>query len=160
MIRAICIFLCLCVAASADDIDVTKALQWCRPGAKYDVAGETYAGIAWKDESQSKPTEQEVLAAWNEYVADRTARAAAAAARKVWTDAGAFWAEFTPTEKAAIVTSEVTGIKVLYAELTMWRGEVWSDDPAGGGRVIQGLDALIAAGILTEQRKTEILAKP
>lgn len=76
--------------------------------------------------------------------------------RKIWSDKSKFWDEFTNAEKAAILTSEHSGIKVLWSDLTMWPGEVWSDDP----KVQQGLSGLVAVGILTESRKTEIFAKP
>jgi hypothetical protein len=75
--------------------------------------------------------------------------------RKIWPDKSKFWNEFTPVEKAAILTSEHSGIKVLWSDLTMWPGEVWSDD----SRIQQGLSGLVAVGILTESRKTEILTK-
>lgn len=93
-------------------------------------------------------------------VTPKTADQLAADARKVWPDAGTFYAEFTPEEKMAIIASEVPEIKFLLAELQMWRGPVWSDDPAGGNRVQLALDGLVLAGILTEERKAGILAKP
>lgn len=73
--------------------------------------------------------------------------------RKIWQDAAAFWLEFTDTEKLAIIESEAPGIKLLREELRLWRGEVWSDDE----RVVQGIRGLWAVGILTEQRKDQIL---
>jgi len=85
----------------------------------------------------------------------REAQLAASINRKIWPDKSKFWDEFTPVEKAAILTSEHSGIKVLWSDLTMWPGEVWSDD----SRIHQGLSGLVAVGILTESRKTEILAK-
>jgi len=75
--------------------------------------------------------------------------------RKIWPDKSKFWNEFTPAEKAGILTSEHSGIKVLWSDLTMWPGEVWSDD----SRIQQGLSGLAAVGILTESRKTQILTK-
>jgi hypothetical protein len=75
--------------------------------------------------------------------------------RKIWPDKSKFWDEFTADEKAAILTSEHSGIKVLWSDLTMWPGEVWSDD----SRIQQGLSGLAAVGILTESRKTEITTK-
>jgi len=70
-------------------------------------------------------------------------------------DKSKFWDEFTNAEKAAILTSEHSGIKVLWSDLTMWPGEVWSDD----SRIQQGLSGLVAVGILTESRKSQILTK-
>lgn len=76
-------------------------------------------------------------------------------ARKVWLNKALFWAEFTEAEKVSILTSENAGVKVLYSDLTMWSGEVWSDD----AKIVQGLSGLVALGILTEERKTLILSK-
>jgi hypothetical protein len=73
--------------------------------------------------------------------------------RKIWPTVADFWSEFTDTEKLAIADSTIDGIKLLREELRMWRGEVWSDDQ----RVQQGLGGLVALGILTDERKTEIL---
>jgi hypothetical protein len=94
-----------------------------------------------------------VNGAW--VVRDKTAEEIAAEARKIWADKSKFWNEFTADEKAAILTSEHGGIKVLHSDLTMWPGEVWSDD----SRIQQGLSGLVAVKILTESRKTEILTK-
>jgi len=88
-------------------------------------------------------------------IIDKTQAEIAADSRKIWPDKSKFWEEFTPTEKAAILTSEHSGIKVLWSDLTMWPGEVWSDD----SRIQQGLSGLVAVKILTESRKTEILTK-
>jgi hypothetical protein len=74
--------------------------------------------------------------------------------RKVWPNAHAFWESFTPPEQLAILSSEVDQIRLLDRALVLWQGELWSDDP----RVQQGLDALVAIGILTESRRDEILA--
>ena len=40
--------------------DIGDALVELRPGAQWGVRGNTYAGIEWLDESQTKPTETEV----------------------------------------------------------------------------------------------------
>jgi hypothetical protein len=88
-------------------------------------------------------------------IIDKTQAEIAADSRKIWADKSKFWNEFTPTEKAAILTSEHGGIKVLHSDLTMWPGEVWSDD----SRIQQGLSGLAAVGILTESRKSQILTK-
>lgn len=42
--------------------DVTKALLKLRPGAKWTVDGNSYAGITWLDDSQTKPSEEEINA--------------------------------------------------------------------------------------------------
>jgi hypothetical protein len=88
-------------------------------------------------------------------VIKKTAEEIAADSRKIWPDKSKFWNEFTLTEKAAILISDHSGIKVLWSDLTMWPGEVWSDD----SRIQQGLSGLVAVKILTESRKTQILTK-
>jgi hypothetical protein len=77
----------------------------------------------------------------------------AAAARKVWPTVAEFWGEFSDADKLAILASDIGGIILLREELRMWRGEVWSDDE----RVQQGLGGLVAVGILTTERREEIL---
>lgn len=42
--------------------DVTKALLKLRPGAKWTVDANSYAGITWLDDSQTKPSEEEINA--------------------------------------------------------------------------------------------------
>ena len=42
------------------NIRITDALQALRPNSEYSVAGNVYSGIDWLDESQTKPTEDEV----------------------------------------------------------------------------------------------------
>ncbi len=107
--------------------------------------------------------ETQAAAVWGQgewLVRDLTADELAAKTRKVWPDRGAFWAEFTIQEKAAILgNSGNPTIGLVLEELRMWNGEVWSDDPNGGGRVMMGLTALVGAGIISEERKAEVLAK-
>lgn len=73
-------------------------------------------------------------------------------ASKQWDRVDEFWAELTPEEQLAIMDSQVPGIRLLYAQLQMWRGRVDSSDP----RVADGLDGLVAVGILTPARRQEI----
>lgn len=73
---------------------------------------------------------------------------------KVWPSKAEFWAEFTAPEKAAIITSSDIGIRLLDKELTMWTATVRADD----ARILAGLTALTAAGILTTERSTAILS--
>lgn len=40
-----------------------SAIQHLRPSARWTICGGTYAGLAWQDQAQSKPTEEEVDAA-------------------------------------------------------------------------------------------------
>ena len=76
-----------------------------------------------------------------------------ASTQKVWLTVADFWAEFTSSEQIVIIDSTDSNIRLLLEALRMWRGEVWSDDP----RVTNGLDALVAAGIITTERRQEII---
>ena len=42
--------------------DITHALQLLKPAAEWALRGDDYSGIEWLDESQTKPTEDEVTA--------------------------------------------------------------------------------------------------
>ena len=75
--------------------------------------------------------------------------------RKVWPTVADFWNEFTNQEKYDIETSSDGEIIVIRADLKLWVKEVWSDDL----RVIAGLDKLVASGIISSERKLEILEK-
>ncbi len=74
-------------------------------------------------------------------------------AQKRWTDAEHFVAQFTLEEMAGIGLSREPTVAALYVLLSGWRSAVHSDDP----RVIQGLDALVAAGVLTPERRAAII---
>jgi len=43
-----------------NNITLNTALQTLKPGAIWILRGDTYAGLDWKDEVQTKPTEQEL----------------------------------------------------------------------------------------------------
>lgn len=43
-------------------ITIPDALQSLRPGAEWALRGDSYDGLEWLDETQSQPTEAEVLA--------------------------------------------------------------------------------------------------
>ena len=42
--------------------DIASALSELKPGAQWSCLGDTYAGITWSDESQTKPTEDQITA--------------------------------------------------------------------------------------------------
>ena len=42
--------------------DIPTALHNLKPGAEWELIGETYSGLNWLDKSQTKPTESEVNA--------------------------------------------------------------------------------------------------
>jgi hypothetical protein len=75
--------------------------------------------------------------------------------RKIWLNSAAFLAEFTMPELAAVELSTDPTIAALRLLLASWPADIYSDDP----RIIGGLSALVAAGIITEARRGEILAK-
>lgn len=125
-------------------VDIQTVIPLIRPGSIWRVNGEEYSGLIWIADGTGggKPTYAEILAAWSPI-----------AGRKVWPNAMEFWNEFTDQEKQAVTTSEDTLIKLVLEELRLSRGEIWSDDPRLGA----GLDAAIAAQIITTERKIEIL---
>lgn len=43
-------------------IDIVKALQSLRPGAEWSLHGSDYNNLEWLDNSQTKPTEEEIQA--------------------------------------------------------------------------------------------------
>jgi hypothetical protein len=125
------------------NMDLPNAISYARPNTQWTLNGNTLDDLTWIGPGEP-PTMEELEAAW-----------AQLKARKIWPDKSRFWNEFTADEKSAILTSEHGGIKVLHSDLTMWPGEVWSDD----SRIQQGLSGLVAVKILTESRKTQILTK-
>lgn len=72
---------------------------------------------------------------------------------KRWPDTEHFLAEFTLEEMAGIGLSRDPTVAALYVLLSGWRSAVHADDP----RVTQGIDALVAAGILTPERRAAII---
>jgi hypothetical protein len=88
-------------------------------------------------------------------VTDKTPEELAADARKVWPTSAKYLLEFTLPEMSAISLSEDPTIAALRLLLATWDTEVWSDDP----RVVAGLDAIQAAGIIDAARRAQILAK-
>jgi hypothetical protein len=124
-------------------MDISRTLAHLRPGAQWSMTGNSIEGLQWQGPGDA-PTQEELEAGWAELEA-----------RKIWPNAGTFWAEFTQEEKTAIVTSTIPDIKVLYADLQMWPGEVWSTDD----KLQAGLNGLQLVTILTAERKAAILAK-
>lgn len=129
-------------------MDLTIALHKCRPGAQWSNFNDDYNLLVWNDKIQTKPTFQELQQAYIEALQEINAR-------KVWTSRVEFWNEFSMQEKIDIAASTNSMVRFFFAELTIWNGEVWSDDP----RVQSGLDLLVSETVITNQRKQEILAK-
>lgn len=116
-------------------------------GRKVRIVGdqiEYLDGLPPPTEAELDASRAAAEAAWN----------AAQNPPKVWPDTEQFLAEFTPPEMAKIGLSMEPTIAGLRFLLSGWRSAVHSDDP----RVQQGLDALVAAGILTTERKLSILS--
>lgn len=47
-------------------MNLPAILDSIRPGASWELHGEEYSGLIWKDEIQSQPSEEECEAAWVE----------------------------------------------------------------------------------------------
>jgi hypothetical protein len=86
---------------------------------------------------------------------DIAEKAEAIAARKIWQDSAHFLESFSLAETAAISISSDATIAALRLILATWGNEIWSDD----ARIVAGLDALVAAQIITTQRREAIIAK-
>lgn len=73
---------------------------------------------------------------------------------KVWFNVQQFMAEFTMEEMAVIALSTDPTIAALRLQLTTWFSTIESNDI----RVVTGLNKLVELGILSEERKNEIIA--
>ena len=96
-----------------------------------------------------------LLDEWAQAAYDRQQAEAAAAARKVWPDAAAFVAAFSPLEIVTIARSTDDTLTYLDYVLKTWQGPLYFDDP----RVQAAFARLLSLGILTEERVSQILAK-
>jgi hypothetical protein len=83
------------------------------------------------------------------------ARESAQDDRKIWPNAAAFLGEFSMSELAAIELSANPIIAALRLVLAAWTADVWSDDE----RIQMGMDALVDAGILAQERADSILGQ-
>jgi hypothetical protein len=75
-------------------------------------------------------------------------------ARKSWASSYAFLEEFTLPEQTALANN--LALAGLALQIAAWRGEVWADDP----RLVAGLDALEAYGIISSEKRAAIAANP
>jgi len=101
--------------------------------------------LVWTDTSCTRDWE----------IRDMTAVELADSLRKVWPNTQAFLAEFTIAELAGIGLSTDPTIAALRLMLSVWSGQIYSDDQ----RVETGLAALHLAGIITADRRAQILSK-
>lgn len=127
------------------NIPITLSTKY--PNAEWSLTANDYNTLIWKGPGE-KPTLEELQIAYDELMQ-------ILAVRKVWNSRVEFWNTFTVQEKIAIASSTNDMVKYFFAELTIWNGEVWSDDP----RVQQGLDLLVNEQIITSERKQQILSK-
>ena len=132
-------------------MDLSIVIDKLVPGADYRRADDLATLTETWVDPRPIPSEEEINAAWAEIEAEQ----ALVASRKIWATAADFYAEFTGTEKYLIQSSTVPAIVVARGDLAMWRGDVWSDNVD----VLAGLDAMVEAGVITAERKIEILKK-
>lgn len=102
----------------------------------------------------------DTLAQWAQFELGRqealnALAAEAASGRKTWPNVAAFLSSFTMPELAGISLSTDPTLAALRILLLSHPDEVWSDDP----RILAGLDALVAAGVITKARRAEIVAR-
>lgn len=115
-------------------------------GRKVRIVGDVIEyldGLPAPTEAELDATRDDAEAAWLE----------AQSPVKIWPDAERFVAEFTLAEMASIDLSSDTTIAALRFMLSTWHSPVHANDP----RVITGLDALVSNGIISAERKAEIL---
>ena len=98
-------------------------------------------------------TETSVTRDWQ--IRDMTASELADSIRKTWQHCQQFIAEFTMAEISAISLSTDPTIAALRLILSTWLNSVYSDDT----RIVAGLDAIQTAGIITAERRVQILTK-
>ena len=129
-------------------LQLAKILEIIFPQGQWSTKDSQIVAIP---ESAEMPTEEQMAAALESVEAQQSLTSA----RKIWPTVADFYAEFTPTEKYLIQSSTIPAIVVARGDLAMWRGDVWSDN----ADVLAGLDAMVTAGVLTAERRAEILAK-
>lgn len=66
--RLILFLLTVVSATASQPVDFARALEYLRPNAQWSC-GETYASIVWHDQTQTKPTEAELEAAYEQVLA-------------------------------------------------------------------------------------------
>lgn len=98
-------------------------------------------------------TETSVTRDWE--IRDMTPTELPDSIRKTWATSQAFLSEFTIGEMAGIGLSAGPTIAALRLMLSAWSGQIYSNDE----HVVTGLAALHLAGIITAERRAQILAK-
>ncbi len=122
-------------------MDIPRALQHLRPGSQWTLNGDSYDGLQWFGPGQP-PTLAELEQAWAEIQSV-----------KIWPTIQQFMECFTMSEKAAIGLSTDPTIAALRIDASTWLTPVHSND----SRVVMGLDKMVELGIISADRKTEII---
>jgi hypothetical protein len=52
-------------------MDIPQAINRCRPNTEWTLNGEEYSGLVWLDSTSEKPTENELISAWNQVLAEK-----------------------------------------------------------------------------------------
>ena len=52
-------------------MDIPQAINRCRPNAEWTLNGDDYSGLVWLDNSSEKPTENELISAWEQVLAEK-----------------------------------------------------------------------------------------
>lgn len=123
------------------EIDIAQCMAHCRPNAQWNLNGNTLGGLQMLDGS-SPPTLEELEDAW-----------AAMTPMLGWPSVQQFMAAFTDAELATIASSDNAMVKGLTFKLSGWRDRVLADDT----RIQQGLNLLVQLGLISAERKTEII---
>ena len=89
-------------------------------------------------------------------IRDMTPAELAESLRKVWPSAIQFLGQFTMPELGGIGVSIDPVIAAMRLILSSWIGPIYSDDP----RVVVGLAAIEAAGIISAERRAQIVPAP
>jgi len=52
-------------------MDIPQAINRCRPNTEWTLNGEEYSGLVWLDSTSEKPTENELISAWGQVLAEK-----------------------------------------------------------------------------------------
>ncbi len=153
-------------------LDADPSAPWNQPGQSTDPAD--YPGILWTPPLMAelvkipKPEPipgkiAEPVLVWTETsctrdweIRDMTPSELADSIRKVWASSIQFLGEFTMPELGGIGVSIDPTIAAMRLILSSWIGPIYSDDP----RVVMGLAAIEAAGIISAERRAQIAPAP
>lgn len=119
------------------------------PGASWEARDDLLE--CWEGESPVPSMEEMEIALAAHYAAE-TLRATT----KQWPNVQSFMAEFLPEEIHAIANSTIPEVITSRFLLSTWLGHVVSNDP----RITQGLDILLHVGIITNERRQQIITVP